>query len=482
MFSRRTAQTAPEKGLNSTTDDSDAYLSGISHLSSIFEDGFENLCGLDERDMMQSDVNCEYLQRNSDQFSGTKLRSLASNGEKGNISDGNEENVNCSKYLRGESLVVVSNGKYFLGGSSDFKPLNLPVRSLRSRVVENDKPESKMSRDDSTFEIEEAKGKNAVKVLKIRGVVPMNLEKKLEEASGPSSLPWRSRSGRMETGEETSNHKPHMHYRPHSVGEFEFEHLKSRSLQGSQFSSSPELASSGVENVEGEKVFPVKNGAPVIAEAPLGGAKTRAYSVGGYSEMNKLENLENSCGNYYEEDKIGKGKQAYESSDSDTKPPALAKALSRAKSVRTIKSSRYAVSRKEQCSSKINGKLESDTLAKRGRGEGDENPRVKYHQNQEHDRSFFTKPKPKPTLFEFHDEGKEDVDGNHNARGSEEETGSHSGKSSREDNDDARNRNIDNEAELEGSEVDRKAGEFIAKFREQIRLQKNSSAEGNSGW
>ncbi|CAI9775404.1 unnamed protein product [Fraxinus pennsylvanica] len=40
---------------------------------------------------------------------------------------------------------------------------------------------------------------------------------------------------------------------------------------------------------------------------------------------------------------------------------------------------------------------------------------------------------------------------------------------------------LDDNSELEGSEVDRKADEFIAKFREQIRLQKIASAKGNGG-
>lgn len=40
--------------------------------------------------------------------------------------------------------------------------------------------------------------------------------------------------------------------------------------------------------------------------------------------------------------------------------------------------------------------------------------------------------------------------------------------------------NLADDADL-GSEVDRKAGEFIAKFREQIRLQKIESFRRTSG-
>lgn len=487
----------PEKNLDSRNDDSHAYLSGISHLYSIFDDGYENICGPDEQDMMQSYVNCECLQRSGNEFLGkdrcvvhsaTKIRSFIPIDGTENICEGNGKNVNqawCSQYLKGESVVVVSNGKYFLGGSSDFKPLNLPVRSLRSRAVDNDKPELK-NRHESSTKLE-AKSNDDVKVVKIRGVVPMNLEKKFEEAAGASLIPWRSRSGRMENGEETNNPKPPAHCRPHSVGEFEFEHLKSRSCRGSKFSGSPELASSKVENMERHKVFSVSHPkiAPLNAEASFSGAKTRPISIGASSDMNRLGNLENNkkdSGDHCEE-KVGKGKQAIESLDSDTKSSGLAKVLSRAKSVRTIKPSRYIMNQKEQSPSQIDGQLgrmcnqsEANSLVKRGRGEEPENPPAD-HQNQEFDR-IFPLPKPKPTLSEFHNEEKRDVD-DRNVRESEEDRESEFDKNSNEED----NRtNIDNDAELEGSEVDRKAGEFIAKFREQIRLQKTSSAEGYSGW
>ncbi|KAI3444773.1 hypothetical protein Pfo_001438 [Paulownia fortunei] len=506
LFSRKTAQMVPEKIVHSRNDDdSHAYLSGISHLSSIFEDGFENTCGPDEQDMMQSYANCQCFQRSGDQFlgkdrcvvhGGTKNRSILSDDGNENICDGDGKNVNqawCSQYLKGESLVVVSNGKYFLGGSSDFKPLNLPVRSLRSRVVDNDKPELK-NKHDSSPKIE-AKGNDDVKVLKIRGMVPMNLENKFEESAGTSSIPWHSRSGRMDNGEEMSNPKPPAHCRPHSVGEFDFEHLKSRSFRGSKFSSSPELASSKVENVESKKELSCESLshpkiAPLNAEASFSGATTQPFSISASSDISRLGNLENNpkiSGNHCEEDKVGKGKQPIESLDSDTKSSALAKVLSRAKSVRTIKASRYIMNQKEQCSSQIDGKLgrmfnkfEADSLVKRGRGEEPEDPPVN-DQNLELDR-VFPMPKPKPTLPEFHNEEKEDIDDRNvtdSEEESEEDTESDLDKSS--DEDDART-NIDNDPELEGSEVDRKAGEFIAKFREQIRLQKTSSAEKYSGW
>ncbi|PIN20683.1 hypothetical protein CDL12_06619 [Handroanthus impetiginosus] len=498
LFSRRTDGMV----LNSrNNDDSQAYLSGISHLSSIFEDGLENLSGLDDEQYMM------------------KTRSFVHGTE--NICEVNSENVKqtwCSQYVKGESLVVVSNGKYFLGGSSDSKPLNLPVRSLRSRIVDNDKPEvddrhkfspkiedknndvrnlrsRTVDNDRPEFDdrhrfspkiedknndvrnlrsrtvdndrpefknglefspkIEEKIHKNSddVKVVKIRGVRATNLEKKFEEASGFSPLPWRSRSGRMQKGEEMSNLKPPLHSRPHSVGEFEFENLKSRTFFGSKFCSSPELASSKVENSESTRLFSVSR--PKIA--PLD-AET---SISGPFEYDLKKSF-----NHGDEDIARKGKRAIESLNSDTKSSSLAKVISRAKSVRTIKPRLYL----------MDSKSEANLLAKRESGEESENPPLN-HQNQELD-SIFPKPKPKPNLIDFNGGAKEDID-DQNVTVSEEDNESGLYNSSDEE-DDVRT-NVENDAELEGSEVDRKAGEFIAKFREQIRLQKISYAEGYSG-
>ncbi|KAK6119296.1 hypothetical protein DH2020_046962 [Rehmannia glutinosa] len=456
VFGRKSPQMVPGKIESSRNDDSHAYLSGISHLSSIFEDGFDNICGPDdEHDIMQNYYAnyCQCFQKSGDQFLGkdrcvvhggiTKTRSsVSNNGSEINFCNSNGKNVNqtwSSQYLKGESLVVVSNGKHFLGESSDFKPLNLPVRSLRS----NNKPELQ-NRCKSSPNIE-AKGNGDVKVPINRGLIPMNLEKKFDESAGPSSIPWRSRSWRMENGDDLNNLKPPSHYRPHSVGDFEFEHLKSRSLQGSKFSSSPELARSKVEIAEGEMVFSVSH----PKTSPSNGARTWIFSNG------------NNC----EEDKAGKGKQPIESLDSDAKSSSLANVLSRAKSVRTIKSSRHIMNQKEQCED-----FEEEP----------ENPPVN-HLNREFDRHF-SMPKPKPTVPEFLDEDKEDIvyqNDTVSEEESEEDRASEFEKNS--DEDDAKT-NVHDDAELEGSEVDRKAGEFIAKFREQIRLQKTSSIKGYSGW
>ncbi|XP_057808375.1 uncharacterized protein LOC131022847 [Salvia miltiorrhiza] len=474
LLSRRTAQFVPDKS-------ADSSLSGISHLTSIFDDGYENVCY--EHDMLHNYVNCGDRFVGNDECvvpSGAKIRSFVPNAE--NEGDGNGNRAWRSCYSKGESLVVVSNAKCFQGGSSDFKPLNLPIRSLRSRARDNDsdKQEFKKGNEFSSNKYE-GKGNDDdddASVVKIRGVVPVNLDKKFEEVAGRSKIPWRSRSGRMEDEEEEEEisgiSKLPAHSRPHSAGEFEFERLKSRPLCGSKFSSTPELRSSKVETLEREMVFAASHSkAASIDSVPSSNSAS--------SDMDSVGDLENNLESSGVEEEVRKGKQAIESLDSDAKSSSISKVQARAKSVRTIKPKRYIVNQKEQCPSQGEGKFRrrfikseaADSLLKRREEEPDIPPVD--HQNQESGR-IFSMPKPKPTLPELHSEEKQDIDDLSSTKSVDREIGFD--KSSVEDESKP---NIDTDGEL-GSEVDRKAGEFIAKFREQIRRQKTSSVEGYSGW
>ncbi|KAL8495495.1 hypothetical protein ACS0TY_019583 [Phlomoides rotata] len=451
LFGRRTAQIPPDKIVDSCVDDdSSSYLSGISHLHSIFDDGYEITCGSDEKE--------DY-----GQFLGKGSARVEE------ISGGNGETVNqswCSQYSKGKSLVVVSNGKYFLDGSSDFKPLNLPVRSLRSKPVDVDSSELRnrieaSSKTEASSNDDDDDDDDNDKVVRIRGVVPINLEKKFDEVAGRSSIPWRSRSWRMRNVGESS--RP-AHCRPHSVGEFEFENLK--------FSGSPEL---GSRKVERKRVFkhPHPKIAPLNVEASFDGPKKQLFSNDASSDTGRLGGLENSQKNLVHtsisEEELGKEKRGIECLDVDKKYSGLVKVSSRPKSVRTIKPNRYIKNQKEHSLSQIDGELErmctnSETDSLESGEEAGNRP--SNHQNEEFDR-VFPVPKPKPTLSEFHKEEKHDLD----AQNTEEDIQDKFDKSSVGDHVGA---NVDNDSELEGSEVDRKADEFIAKFRKQIRLQKTS--------
>ncbi|XP_047977650.1 uncharacterized protein LOC125219656 [Salvia hispanica] len=469
LFARRASQFVPDKSAT------DSYLSGISHISSIFDHGYEN-----ENDMLLDNyANCgDYQFLGNDDCvvvpSGVKIGSLLRDGE----DEGGGDRAWHSHYTKGESLVVVSNAKCFVGGSSDFKPLNLPIRSLRSRAMDSTDSDEKEFKNGNEFSCNkyEAKGNDdsnddddARAVVKIRGVVPVNLDKRFEEVAGRSTSPiWCSRSGRVEDEEDVS--KLPAHNRPHSVGEFEFEHLKSRRpLRGCKFSSTPELRSSKVENLERERVF-------AAAHSKADSIDSDPFSNSASSDMDSVGDLENSLESSSVEEEVRKGKQAIESLESDVKSSPLSKVPARAKSVRTIKPKRY-----EHCPNRGEGRVGRrfiksqavDSLVK-----GREEPEIlPDRQNQEYGR-IFSMPKPKPTLPEVQSEEKHDVDDLSSTKSVDGEIGFD--KTSAKDE---TRPSIDTDGEL-GSEVDRKADEFIAKFREQIRRQKasTSSVEGHSGW
>ncbi|KAL1548645.1 hypothetical protein AAHA92_16852 [Salvia divinorum] len=431
VFGRRTAQLVPQKSADPRTgNDSLSYLSGISHLTSIFDHGYENAC--DENDMLNNYVNCgNQFVRNDECVvpSSAKIRSFVPNDD----GNGNGNPSWRSLNTKTESLVVVSNAKCFNGGSSEteFKPLNFPIRSLRSRAADNDSDKQEfMKGDEFSSKKYEAMGNDedgddARTAVKIRGAVPVNLEKKLGEVVGRSTMPWRSRSRSMENEEEISGiSKLSAHSSPHSVGQFEFDNLKSRPLRA----STPELRSSS------ERVFSASHSkADSIDSDPF------SYSTS--SDLDSVGDLESYLESSGVEDE------------------------------------------KEQCPSRGEGKFgrrfvkseAADSLIKREE-EDPEIPPVD-HQNQESG-CIFSTPKPKPTIPELHGEEKQGIDDLSSTKSVDRVIGFD--KSLVEDE---TVHNIDTDGE-HGSEVDRKADEFIAKFRDQIRCQKasTSSVEGYSGW
>ncbi|GER31173.1 hypothetical protein STAS_07166 [Striga asiatica] len=475
----------------SSFDDADAYLSGISRLSSVFEDGLGNVCcgpdGPEFNAVQGYFPNCQCF---GGQFVGKsnkcvvhggnsrKIRSFVQkNGGEDDIaaSFGDAENVIMnqtwnSKYSKIESLVVVSDGDNVLKGSLDYRPLNLPVRSLRSDIVENDKPE--LQKKDDSSPMFESKRKNGVKVKKIRSLGPTNLEKKFDEPNGFSFIPWQSRSGRMEEKDELCKPKQNVHCRPHSNGDFEFDQVEPRSKKVLKLSGSPEQGTSKIED-EKEIMAPRQKIAPSKDETLINSSRARPFSVG----------YNNSC----EEDKFGKGKKQIEFFDSDVNASSgFGKALiSKAKSVRTKKSSKYAVvDGKEESSSQIDAELErlcsndfgDKSFEKRGKWEEPEKNLVKHEEERETDRHFLLA-KPKLKIPDFFGDEKEEI-AKQIVMESEDEL-EDDNKSEFDESCDESDSKTNVDFDL-GSEVDRKAGEFIAKFREQIRLQKASSVDGYS--
>ncbi|XP_016479224.1 uncharacterized protein LOC107800546 [Nicotiana tabacum] len=267
---------------HSRFESSDAYAtSGISNVASIFDNGLENFCGSDEKRVIPSwdSQFLHYQNRGQERFElveGEKVRSfLGENGaqnscgsdvpnwespflnyeyrgqERSNLDDGEKsrcfsdvdgvENTDGlserevaqvwnSQYVVGESMVVVANGNYGVENVDhiDHKPLGLPVRSLRNRLVNAENPEFIQ---ENTANSGGSSGSIGYEVRgeKIRGMSRINLGRKFEEVSGPRQISWRLRSQKREIG-GVNTVRPPSHTRPHSVGQLEFGHLKSRSF------------------------------------------------------------------------------------------------------------------------------------------------------------------------------------------------------------------------------------------------------------
>ncbi|XVE76868.1 hypothetical protein DITRI_Ditri13aG0014800 [Diplodiscus trichospermus] len=208
-------------------DASQSYVSGMFHASSIFEDGFDH----------------------SMYYSGQGKGGFF-NVKNGSFENPYEENVVQawnSKYFQREPMVVLAQPH---GGSenydesglfTDYKPLGLPVRSLKTGVRTRGSAEFGNGSSDSS-------GSSANDWLdssdksrsgRFGASDSENLEAKFNENTVLGSpIPWRSRSGRMIKERVGGGATRPSHFRPLSVDETQFESLKSRSLRSTvSFSS-----------------------------------------------------------------------------------------------------------------------------------------------------------------------------------------------------------------------------------------------------
>ncbi|KAK9275699.1 hypothetical protein L1049_022966 [Liquidambar formosana] len=212
LFSRRNDETT-EKETHSKFDNAQSYVSRFLQVSSVFDDEAEIPSGSDE----------------------------------------NKVQMWNNQYSRGEPMVVVAQEGSVLdeqrGTTSRLgeKPLLLPVRSLKSRVSDassvgiNDGESGfsgSLSRSNSKsgsrrFSNNSNKSRNG----ELGGVDPMDLEEKLEEnVVLPSPIPWRSRSGRMEMEEQVD--APPTYTLPPSMEGLESRSLRSQSSRSSRPNSS----------------------------------------------------------------------------------------------------------------------------------------------------------------------------------------------------------------------------------------------------
>ncbi|GAA0173421.1 hypothetical protein LIER_27043 [Lithospermum erythrorhizon] len=500
LFCKRSSTKLEIENFNVNGEKDLCFYGGLD-ISSFFEDGFQNSCGYDEKNMILKSeerfklsegngVRCldfgnrgvkkDGVIQNSWNFRGESI-GVVENGDcvvdervsqrgckklnlpvrseegcgldEGNgvryLSFGNvgmkkddviEEKVTegwNSLYFRGESMLVVSgDGVVDEWGRSvskrEYKPLNLPVRSLRSSIVVDDKyQENGITEGDYSAE----------GPLKIRGVRPINLEKKFEEVSSRAPVSCLTRSCMMEMKEGTRRRRESSRLRPHSAGEFDTD-LKSSGMGGS------------VPRVASEESFMISNSMHSSFDSSLDMTLQRSNKEI-FEETNQKE------------DNFNGEKRGSSSVYLEAKPTKVSRVLSRGKSVRTIRSSKivpYEIrggNAGESNAGEVYGEIQDSSILNLA---GHESPEVEVKSNI--DNHF---PEPVDELPESQSDDKQDcfesssITSRDNSESESQSYPSSSEEVARSD--------------IEGSEVDRKAGEFIAKFREQIRLQKLASAK-----
>ncbi|KAF2303558.1 hypothetical protein GH714_019147 [Hevea brasiliensis] len=343
---------------------------------------------------------------------------------------------------------------------------------------------------------------------------PSNLEEKFTESfSTPSQVPWRSRSGRGDMWEKVGpvTGRP-SHFRPLSVDETQFESLKSQSFrsatsfssQASSMSNSPTRLSpsdsvpsdspnSGTEESGKKKDFrasyPPASQSPqttVNREARLNAFHLRRYSSGSLfqkdlrgTSKDKLKDLSGR-----KEDSLASKERGQGALKLDRKlaTATVAKPTSKGKSVRTIRSGVYtpeSIKFGEMIKTHIDDKAgEGSDVAKAVNTGKNEMKREGLDNmsggiNKKNLDTHYDV--PMPTYAKYLKKEKEEGLGNVAV---ESETDLESKTDSTPpSSDEGSVTDFVSDAGGDPNEVDKKAGEFIAKFREQIRLQKVASIE-----
>ena len=272
LFSSRNAQMGMEE-THSNFDNSVSYVSRMLNVTSIFEDGFENPCGSDEKRVI---FDSEHMGLPVCSNGSTVVEeqcephfAMYENGFENPYGCDQNNVVQAwnSQYFQGESVVVVAQPSYGLdecgkpGSFIDYKPLGLPVRSLKSKVRKRDGAEftsgsesSSGSRGSSTSMSSDSTRRGG----NFGDLGPMKLEQEFDEAAAAaaaavaSSIPWRSRSMRNGMRNRVGNGNRSAHFRPHSVDETQFESLKSQSFTSTASFSSHASSVSSSQSVSSE--------------------------------------------------------------------------------------------------------------------------------------------------------------------------------------------------------------------------------------
>ncbi|KAK8693396.1 hypothetical protein V6N13_070980 [Hibiscus sabdariffa] len=391
-----------------------------------------------------------------------------------------------SRYVQGEPMVVLAQPLCELGLFIDRKPLGLPVRSLNSRVEGGVSPE--FGNVSSVIDSSDSSDRSQSGGFSDLGSENLVGNYNESDVSG-SPIPWRSRSVRMRQRVDGDGATRPSHFRPLSVDETQFRSLKSQSLLSQPSSHSPiSLSPSHSSSSESpnSKMIESPKGRSSRRSFPhtsVNASHSRQYGDGSLLGTNSRvcfkDELKESCDG--EKDDSSSSTKEWISGyplKFDAKPVAPSKASSRRKSVRTFRtfrgsgSTRGTTVAEEKEENHAKGK---STMGSEG-SKGESKPKFEQYNL--------------PIGFK-----RQNLGGNSDIQNptysenqnQEQQEGSENSESEREDEDfrvSSGEETISGTFRVAGSdsyEVDRKAGEFIAKFKEQIRLQRTTSIDSPKG-
>ncbi|MFS8022730.1 hypothetical protein Hanom_Chr16g01442941 [Helianthus anomalus] len=455
LFSRKIDSVHPS---DDNIGENQTYLSGISHISSIFEDGnhgIGSLYGFDEKSWVES-------------------KGLGSRFSE--IGGGKKALKQC---FLGESLVVINDEKYVLeqlGSRQKTVRQNLGSKSLDSAVGKSVVEDSD---SDSRNWFKESKSG------KFRGMVPVKLEEKFKESGNDSGsgsdsdsrtrLNRRSKSMRLEKHDDMFTAEENKRFgmpsktksfseKEESKGEeaVEVNHRYRKPYQKSFVESKLQESVTGGVSVEAVEVnHRYRKPSYLNGETSFVEAKVQEPSAGGFTEINQqkkksrfsaTEAVKDYDGTSDEEIVKDFGKIKADDGAFDSKNnKQFVRSKSQSSSTATGASSETLRSmlRKEEKADMSSSIPKPATNVKRGKS-------VRTNRSKEQ------VVESKANMFQIHTDddivktipklGTDEMNVNVNAADELSDTEPHSG------------------------EVDRKAEEFIAKFKEQIRLQKVASA------
>ncbi|XP_026379399.1 uncharacterized protein LOC113274129 [Papaver somniferum] len=511
LFSRRNVEN--EKENHSKFDTTQSYMSRILQVSSVFDDEMDN-----PSSSSGSDEN-KIQTWNSQYYRGNSTVVVA---ETGSLLDEHNRTISSSNFI--------SNDK------SSHKPLILPVRSLRSQVpkVDETKPVVRQSSGLSSGSL--SRSGSGVKIPsqgslsrtrsgeKMGGLDPSILEEKLKEnVVLPSPIPWRSRSGRFESKDDVggggggggSGTPPSYTVLPPSVEESEVDRVNSFVRRSTiPWSSRPNSTSPSPRKLSPAPSFsseiqaknsedsgkrrgyyksspppppppppPMLHKSPPMVPSyrPIGDqiASTMTFGEEGYNSARSFQNeLKDFSRNKREG--LPPSRMSVSSSVRDSEKP---EAKSRhnsfdgsssllGKSVRTVRLNEqmHEYERARDVEPVYGGGSKAEVFESNSYTE--KSPRE------------VSPPKP-PTFRKYPKEEKkkqifEHVLADSDEEGTDFETNASQGNSDAEES--IMNSNSVSETSPPNpNEVDKKADEFIAKFREQIRLQRIDSIKRTSG-